>query len=82
MPIIRNPFRKQDETVWLSADGTNAKLANGKTQPVDIKQPAEYKLSGGFTFATEFAIGSSDVDSILDRNQRLWCLSSPFTHRA
>lgn len=38
MPIIKNPFRKQDE---------NAQPAKNqlKTTGIDIKQPTEYKLS-------------------------------------
>jgi len=52
MPIIRNPFRKQDENVrpTLVTNGSNAKVnenANGK--PIDVpkeKESAEYKLSG------------------------------------
>jgi len=49
MPIIRNPFRKQDEN---ARPVTVEQKVNGTTttpKAVDIKgekQPAEYKLSG------------------------------------
>jgi len=42
MPIIRNPFRKQDEhlkpiTIEKPVDGS---------RPIEAKEPTEYKLSG------------------------------------
>lgn len=42
MPIIRNPFRKQDEhlkpiTIEKPVDGS---------KPIEVKEPTEYKLSG------------------------------------
>ena len=51
MPIIRNPFRRQDENVRPSTatNGGDHKF-NGtvSAKPVDIgeKQPTEYQLSG------------------------------------
>lgn len=53
MPIIRNPFRKQDENVRPTStiNGVEQKVnGNGAdgTNPSSIreKEPAEYKLSG------------------------------------
>ena len=49
MPIMRNPFRKQDENARpLTASGNLEKSDRGASQAIDIKekQPAEYKLSG------------------------------------
>lgn len=45
MPIMRNPFRKQDEN---ARPGSQGKPANVTTQPIDVQQkaPVEYKLSG------------------------------------
>lgn len=52
MPIMRNPFRKQDENARPSTaiNGIEQKV-NGTSspKPIDIpqeKEPAEYKLSG------------------------------------
>ncbi len=48
MPIMRNPFRKQDENLRPATSGLD-KFANGSpTKAIDIKErePAEYKLSG------------------------------------
>jgi hypothetical protein len=49
MPIMRNPFRKQDENARPAMAGTE-KVNGNATQPIDIKekeqQPTEYKLSG------------------------------------
>lgn len=50
MPIIRNPFRKQDENLRPPNGGVDW-MANGTvTKPIDIqekaKDPVEYKLSG------------------------------------
>lgn len=45
MPIIRNPFRKQDENVRPTVV-TDVEKPNGTAKPVDIKEPTEYKLSG------------------------------------
>ena len=48
MPIIRNPFRKQDENI-RPVTGAVDKLPNGTlTRPIDIKEkePVEYQLSG------------------------------------
>ena len=53
MPIIRNPFRKQDENVrpaTATNNGAEHNKFNGtvSTKPVDIreKEPTEYQLSG------------------------------------
>lgn len=51
MPIIRNPFRRQDENVRPTAALTGIEQKGHATppvKPVDIKEkePAEYKLSG------------------------------------
>lgn len=49
MPIIRNPFRKQDENVRPVTAHDNLEKAERKPlQAIDIKekQPTEYKLSG------------------------------------
>lgn len=43
MPIIRNPFRKQDEN---ARPVTAIERPNAPTQKLDIKQSTEYKLSG------------------------------------
>ena len=48
MPIIRNPFRKQDENVRPATPGQKI---NGTpvVKPINIpaeKEPTEYKLSG------------------------------------
>lgn len=42
MPIIRNPFRKQDENLKPIAI---EKPIDG-SKPLDVKEPTEYKLSG------------------------------------
>jgi len=42
MPIIRNPFRKQDENIKPI---TIEKQIDG-SKPLDVKEPTEYKLSG------------------------------------
>jgi len=44
MPIIRNPFRKQDENVRPLA--VDEKAGATTTKPIGIKEPTEYKLSG------------------------------------
>lgn len=49
MPIMRNPFRKQDENVRpVTANGDLEKNDHRPPQAIDIKekQPTEYKLSG------------------------------------
>lgn len=52
MPIMRNPFRKQDENLRPSTaiNGVEQKVNGTPTaKPIDIraeKEPAEYKLSG------------------------------------
>jgi hypothetical protein len=49
MPIMRNPFRKQDENVRPTS-GVVEKTSNNTAPPKSIdlaeKQAAEYKLSG------------------------------------
>ena len=50
MPIMRNPFRKQDENARPATANANLeKNDRQRPQAIDIskeKQPAEYKLSG------------------------------------
>ena len=50
MPIMRNPFRKQDENARpVTANANLEKNDRQRPQAIDIskeKQPAEYKLSG------------------------------------
>ena len=48
MPIIRNPFRKQDENVRpATAIVTSDKPASSRSLDLTKeKEPAEYKLSG------------------------------------
>lgn len=45
MPIIRNPFRKQDENQRPGSQTPVPAEVNG-TKPIEIKEPTEYKLSG------------------------------------
>lgn len=55
MPIIRNPFRKQDENVRpATAIPTSNGDKFGSSRSLDLtkeKEPAEYKLSGRFMSA-------------------------------
>lgn len=47
MPIIRNPFRRTDDAARVNA--TAEKAANATVAPpkhIDLKDAAEYKLSG------------------------------------
>lgn len=44
MPIIRNPFRKQDENQRPGSQTPVPAEVNG-TKPIEIKEPTEYKLS-------------------------------------
>lgn len=73
MPIIRNPFRKQDENVRPTANNSLEKPnANGNgidktVEPIAIKEPAEYKLSGMFIWM--FGDG--------DPLRRQWLMISP-----
>lgn len=47
MPIIRNPFRKQDENVRpTAAVGENGEKNGSKTSEIKERDPVEYKLSG------------------------------------
>lgn len=48
MPIMRNPFRKQDENTRPVVAGAERQANDTTTKAIDIKekQPAEYKLSG------------------------------------
>lgn len=51
MPIIRNPFRKQDENARPQTTLNGVEKTNGASksvEPINIKEPAEYKLSGAF----------------------------------
>lgn len=45
MPIIRNPFRKQDENARPNVQ-VNGSEKDHSAKPIDIKEPTEYKLSG------------------------------------
>jgi len=45
MPIIRNPFRKQDENVRPSTTDGSEKVRTTGAKPIGIKEPTEYKLS-------------------------------------
>ncbi|KAJ9627900.1 hypothetical protein H2203_003119 [Taxawa tesnikishii (nom. ined.)] len=44
MPIIRNPFRKQDENARPNVQ-VNGSEKDHSAKPIDIKEPTEYKLS-------------------------------------
>ena len=54
MPIMRNPFRKQDENLRPATSGVDKDANGATTKPLDIKksEPVEYKLSGTFTATT------------------------------
>lgn len=45
MPIIRNPFRRNDENVRVNSANEKADVAV-PPRSIDIKEPTEYKLSG------------------------------------
>ncbi len=48
MPIMRNPFRKQDENVRPATYGAERGVNGAAPEPIDIKEreATEYKLSG------------------------------------
>lgn len=55
MPIMRNPFRKQDENARPTTAGAERQANGETTKAIDIKekqQPVEYKLSGESPAAT------------------------------
>ena len=48
MPIIRNPFRRNDENARINGVEKNNVEA---PKAIEIKEPTEYKLSGEFLVA-------------------------------
>jgi len=46
MPMIRNPFRKQDEHLRPNGIEGLEKPVEAGTKAIDIKESTEYKLSG------------------------------------
>lgn len=44
MPIIRNPFRRNEETARVGSE----KSVDAVSKPIEIREPTEYKLSGEF----------------------------------
>ena len=65
MPIMRNPFRKQDENLRPATSGVDKSVNGTATQPISIKkeEPAEYKLSGMSNSAKRRCIAGTLVNN-------------------